>query len=497
MHADLSGPLHKMLQVGKFDVRKGSKKKLAWTTEAEGAFDKLKERLLGQLGFFLVDPDKGFVLRTEASDYAMGTVLEQVRCDRTHVCWRFGVESWRKANVRRERGSKRLMPLCARSGNGRATSLSECLLFFRFCSICADVGDPGMSHPKSCPQTLISESSRSQLPEAHGLRYSAQLCLQNLQSSMLLQTAFLMTTNSVLQQLHTQLTLQQLFTDLSNFPKPLLRNAATSSTPSPPGTPATCFQAIAETVHLPVQEPASPSRVPPTTTGKLKTPPVLSRYQRCDKPLLPPFEDEPVPAPVASKPNLPATKHHESTSADDSGLTEVTKRKKQRCQYHSPSFSSPNQFEVLRSKTASSFNATGNSARRTSTKAPSLPQKAEHTRNFNQYANVKNQRQKVHKTPQERYPILPFQNFTRCPCPPISSSPTRVTCTGSSSKANGLAAEDSTVRRQPCVHRSFHLYATCIVAQDRVVQIYKVERTFCSVFSTVFLLCLSCCLLLV
>ena len=29
MYAELSGPLHKMLQVGKFDGRKGSKKKLA------------------------------------------------------------------------------------------------------------------------------------------------------------------------------------------------------------------------------------------------------------------------------------------------------------------------------------------------------------------------------------------------------------------------------------------------------------------------------------
>ena len=34
MNADLSWPLHKMLQVGKFDGRKGSKKKLARTTEA-------------------------------------------------------------------------------------------------------------------------------------------------------------------------------------------------------------------------------------------------------------------------------------------------------------------------------------------------------------------------------------------------------------------------------------------------------------------------------
>ena len=85
MYAELSGPLHKMLQVGKFDGRKGSKKKLAWTPEAEDAFSRLKERLLGQLGLFLVDADKGFVLRTDASDYAVGAVLEQVRDDGSHV----------------------------------------------------------------------------------------------------------------------------------------------------------------------------------------------------------------------------------------------------------------------------------------------------------------------------------------------------------------------------------------------------------------------------
>ena len=84
MYAELSGPLHKMLQVGKFDGRKVSKKKLAWTPEAEDAFSRLTERLLGQLGLFLVDPDKGFVLRTDASDYAVGAVLEQIRDDGTH-----------------------------------------------------------------------------------------------------------------------------------------------------------------------------------------------------------------------------------------------------------------------------------------------------------------------------------------------------------------------------------------------------------------------------
>ena len=50
MYAELSGPLHKMLQVGKFDGRRGGKKKLAWTTEAEEAFQTLKRTLLGKLG---------------------------------------------------------------------------------------------------------------------------------------------------------------------------------------------------------------------------------------------------------------------------------------------------------------------------------------------------------------------------------------------------------------------------------------------------------------
>ena len=107
MYAELSGPLHKMLQVGKFDGRKGSKKKLAWTPEAEDAFNRLKERLLGQLGLFLVDPDKGFVLRTDASDYAVGAVLEQVRDDGTHVpvaFWsRILAESQRRTWTAREK----------------------------------------------------------------------------------------------------------------------------------------------------------------------------------------------------------------------------------------------------------------------------------------------------------------------------------------------------------------------------------------------------------
>ena len=76
MFADVSGPLHRMLQAGKFDGRKGSTNNFAWTTEDEEPVDKLRERLLGLLGLLLADLDKGFVLCTDTSDYAVGADLE-------------------------------------------------------------------------------------------------------------------------------------------------------------------------------------------------------------------------------------------------------------------------------------------------------------------------------------------------------------------------------------------------------------------------------------
>ena len=48
-----------MLHMGKFGGRKGCKKKLSWFSKAEIAFEKLKDKLLGELGLVLVHPDKG------------------------------------------------------------------------------------------------------------------------------------------------------------------------------------------------------------------------------------------------------------------------------------------------------------------------------------------------------------------------------------------------------------------------------------------------------
>ena len=85
MYAKLSGPLHKMLQVGRLDGRMGSRKRLSWTLEAGEALQTLKRTLLGKLGVLLINPDKRFVLRTDASNYAVGAVLEQFGEDGSHV----------------------------------------------------------------------------------------------------------------------------------------------------------------------------------------------------------------------------------------------------------------------------------------------------------------------------------------------------------------------------------------------------------------------------
>ena len=78
-------PPTKLLQVGREEGKKGSKKALAWTPESEKAFDDMKAALLKPLNLHLPNPDKGFVLRTDASEYAVGAVLEQVQEDGSHV----------------------------------------------------------------------------------------------------------------------------------------------------------------------------------------------------------------------------------------------------------------------------------------------------------------------------------------------------------------------------------------------------------------------------
>ena len=71
--------------MGREDGKKRSKKALAWTPESERAFDDMKAALLKPLSLHLLNSDKGLVLRTDASDFAVSAVLEQVQKDGSHV----------------------------------------------------------------------------------------------------------------------------------------------------------------------------------------------------------------------------------------------------------------------------------------------------------------------------------------------------------------------------------------------------------------------------
>ena len=62
-----------------------TKKALVPNEQSHRAFEAMKQALLSAVGLHLVDPDREFVLRTDAAEYEMGAVLEQVLDDGRHV----------------------------------------------------------------------------------------------------------------------------------------------------------------------------------------------------------------------------------------------------------------------------------------------------------------------------------------------------------------------------------------------------------------------------
>ena len=78
-YAEYAGPLMSKLQLNRADGRKGSTKALVWKESEKEAFEKVKEILAHKLELFRVEPDQPFVMRTDASDKAIGAVLEQHR----------------------------------------------------------------------------------------------------------------------------------------------------------------------------------------------------------------------------------------------------------------------------------------------------------------------------------------------------------------------------------------------------------------------------------
>ena len=91
------------LQVNRVDGRKGSTKPIVWKEVEKEAFQRLKGELAKHLELFRVKPDEPFVMRTNASDKAIGAVLEQHRevgpgvTKLVHVGF-FLVGNWLKVN---------------------------------------------------------------------------------------------------------------------------------------------------------------------------------------------------------------------------------------------------------------------------------------------------------------------------------------------------------------------------------------------------------------
>jgi hypothetical protein len=78
-YADFAGPLMSKLQLNREDGKKGSTKALVWKDSEIESFHQLKAKLAEHLELFQCEPDKPFVMHTDASDKAIGAVLEQYR----------------------------------------------------------------------------------------------------------------------------------------------------------------------------------------------------------------------------------------------------------------------------------------------------------------------------------------------------------------------------------------------------------------------------------
>ncbi len=70
------------LQVEKEEGKKGSLKAVAWDYASWKAFEYLKIALKEGLEVFQIKPNHPFILQTDASDFALGAVLEQQMNDK-------------------------------------------------------------------------------------------------------------------------------------------------------------------------------------------------------------------------------------------------------------------------------------------------------------------------------------------------------------------------------------------------------------------------------
>ena len=82
-YAQYAAPLMEKLKVPRALGKKGSKARVDWAPSELDAFEALKRKLTEQLALQTADPDRPFILKVDASDYAIGAVLEQLPKDAT------------------------------------------------------------------------------------------------------------------------------------------------------------------------------------------------------------------------------------------------------------------------------------------------------------------------------------------------------------------------------------------------------------------------------
>ena len=80
-YAAYAAPLSDKLKVGKEEGKRGSQKALSYTPEEEQCFQTLKTLLVHGLEVQIPNPDRPFILRVDASRFAVGAVLEQMPVD--------------------------------------------------------------------------------------------------------------------------------------------------------------------------------------------------------------------------------------------------------------------------------------------------------------------------------------------------------------------------------------------------------------------------------
>jgi len=78
--ADIAAPLFDLLKVPK-GAEKARLRSLVWSLAADTAFENTKSTFVSTLQLFILNPDKPFFLRTDASNYAIGAALEQFDSD--------------------------------------------------------------------------------------------------------------------------------------------------------------------------------------------------------------------------------------------------------------------------------------------------------------------------------------------------------------------------------------------------------------------------------